>query len=46
MKEGCFGDLFDVLVKAKVEVLDDCIVPAAGGRGQGGAVDGELEDFG
>lgn len=38
--------MFDVLVKREIEVQDDSKVPAAGGGGQGGAVHGELEDFG
>lgn len=46
MKEGCFSDLFDVLVEGEVAVEDDTKVAAVRGAGQGGVVDGEVEVFG
>ena len=43
MKEGCFGDLFDVMVEAEVIVEDDTKVAAEGGGGQCGVVYSEVE---
>lgn len=46
VEEGCFSDVFDVLVEGEVAVEDDSKVVAVRGGNQGGVVNGEVEVLG